>query len=152
MKATKPTKLNTLPKITERKKKRIGRGYGSGKGGHTVGRGTKGQRARESIKTWFEGGQLALVRRLPKIRGKARFKSLKHSRLIVNLKSLNNFPKDSLITVDTLVKAGIVREDEAKTFGVKILGEGEVKVPLTVKLPISKQAKAKIIKGGGKVE
>ncbi len=95
---------------------------------------------------------MALIRRLPKIRGKKRFKSLKYSPVIVNLKDLVNLPKEMIITVDSLVKAGIVREREAKTFGVKILGEGEIKVPLTVKLPISKPAKEKIIKAGGKIE
>jgi len=58
--------LNKLPKIIGKRKKRVGRGYGSGKGGHTTGRGAKGQKARSKIKPTFEGGQLSLVRRLPR--------------------------------------------------------------------------------------
>ncbi|MBU1070791.1 uL15 family ribosomal protein, partial [Patescibacteria group bacterium] len=50
--------LSNLPKITQRPKKRVGRGYGSGKGGHTSGRGQKGQKSRSKIPIWFEGGQL----------------------------------------------------------------------------------------------
>src|SRR5260221_1304622 len=67
--------LNKLTKITEKPAKRLGRGYGSGKGEHTVGRGNKGMRARKSgeAPAWFEGGQLPLVKRLPMLRGKSRF-------------------------------------------------------------------------------
>ncbi|OGC53984.1 hypothetical protein A2797_00435 [candidate division WWE3 bacterium RIFCSPHIGHO2_01_FULL_48_15] len=58
--------LSKLGKITARGHKRVGRGYGSGKGGHTTGRGAKGQKIRGRIKLTFEGGQLPLVRRLPR--------------------------------------------------------------------------------------
>lgn len=64
--------LSNLTKITRRAKKRVGRGYGSGKGGHTTGRGAKGQKVRSSLRPTFEGGQLPLVRRLPR-RGSFRF-------------------------------------------------------------------------------
>lgn len=71
--------LSTLPKIIMRKKKRLGRGVGSGKGMHTVGRGTKGQKAREDVPLLFEGtkSKKSLVKRLPYLRGKGKFKSLK---------------------------------------------------------------------------
>ena len=59
-------KLNSLFKVVRGAKKRVGRGYGSGKGGHTTGRGAKGQKARGKVKPTFEGGQLPLVRRIPK--------------------------------------------------------------------------------------
>lgn len=145
-------KLNKLPKTTTRKKKRVGRGYGSGKGGHTVGRGSKGQKARGKVKIWFEGGQLPLVRKLPKTRGKGRFKPLKASPIIINLKDLANLAKNTQVTIENLAKAKIIKEKEATKFGVKILGEGEIKIPLTIKVPISKKAKEKIEKSGGKVE
>ena len=71
--------LNQLTSITTRSQKRLGRGYGSGKGGHTVGRGQKGQKSRVGSKVplWFEGGSLPLTKRLPMWRGKGRFKSLR---------------------------------------------------------------------------
>lgn len=61
--------LFNLSKIVERAKKRVGRGYGSGKGGHTTGRGAKGQKVRSKVRATFEGGQLSLVRRLPRMGG-----------------------------------------------------------------------------------
>lgn len=60
--------LHRLTKIAGKRKKRVGRGYGSGKGGHTTGRGAKGQKIRGKIKLTFEGGQLSLVRRLPRLK------------------------------------------------------------------------------------
>lgn len=143
-------KLNELPKITEKPKKRVGRGAGSGRG-KTAGRGTKGQKAREKIKLGFEGGQLPLIKRLPLKRGKGRNKSLKPGPIVVNIKYLNVLPKGSLVDLETLIKARIVKEDEARSFGVKILGDGELLLPLTVKLPCSGGAKEKIEKAGGKV-
>ena len=86
-------KLDQLPKITTKKKKRLGRGYGSGKGGHTVGRGAKGQKARGKVKLGFEGGQLPLIKRLPLKRGKGKFKSFKKKPLVVNVRFLNLLPK-----------------------------------------------------------
>lgn len=145
-------KTHELPKITKRKKKRVGRGYGSGKGGHTSTRGTKGQKARGKLKNWFEGGQLALVRRLPKTRGKGRFKPLKSTPVIVNLKDLFKFKKNSVVTEELLAELGIVNLKEVTKYGVKILGEGKISIPLTIKIPTSKSTQKKIEKAGGKVE
>lgn len=141
--------LSKLPKLGRRSKKRVGRGYGSGKGGHTVGRGAKGNKARGKIPIWFEGGQLPLIRRLPFLRGKDRFGRLKPKSVVINLKALNLITKENEITIDTLVKYGLVKSDEAKKFGVKILGEGEIKRAMTILVPISKPAGEKIIKAGG---
>jgi large subunit ribosomal protein L15 len=145
--------LNQLPKITTRKKKRLGRGYGSGKGGHTVGRGTKGQRSRGKIALTFSGTKIkkSALKRLPLGRGKGKFKTSNFEPVIVNLKYLNLFKKDEQVDLQTLVKKGIVVEDKAKKQGVKILGGGELKVALKVKLPCSGGAKKKILKAGGKV-
>ncbi|TSC54380.1 MAG: large subunit ribosomal protein L15 [Microgenomates group bacterium LiPW_16] len=143
-------KLNELPKITKKPKKRVGRGAGSGRG-KTAGRGTKGQKAREKIKLGFEGGQLPLIKRLPLKRGKGRNKPIKPGPIIVNVKYLNILPKNTEVDLETLIKARIVKEDEARSFGVKILGDGELLLPLTVKLPCSGGAKEKIEKAGGKV-
>ncbi len=146
-------KLNKLPKTTTRKKKRVGRGYGSGKGGHTVGRGAKGLKARSKLPLTFEGTKIkkSLLQRLPLRRGKGRFKPLKPGSLIVNVRLLNLLPKKSIVNISTLAKQGIVDGEEAKKFGIKILGEGELKVPLSVELPCSKGAAQKIEKAGGKV-
>lgn len=141
-------KINELPKITVKRKRRLGRGSGSGRG-KTAGRGTKGQKARGKIKLGFEGGQLPLVKRLPLVRGKRRNKPLKPKFLIVNVKYLNLLPVDTTVNLESLIKYGIVREDEARLSGVKILGEGELKKPLKVELPCSKGAGQKIEKAGG---
>ena len=146
-------KLNQLPKTTERKKKRRGRGYGSGKGGHTVGRGAKGFKARGKVKLTFSGTKIkkSLLKRLPLRRGKGKLKSLKPTPVVVNLKYLNLFQKGDLVDLKNLIKKGIVEAKEAKKFGVKILGNGELKPALKVKLPCSKGAKMKIEKAGGKI-
>lgn len=142
--------LNKLPKITGQKKRIIGRGHGSGRG-KTAGRGTKGQKARGKIKQTFEGGALPLIKRLPFMRGKSRNKSFRKKALVINVKVLNLLPKDSVVDVDLLVKHKIVEKEEALLFGVKILGEGELKIPLTVKLLVSKGAREKIEKAHGKI-
>jgi len=146
-------KLNQLPKLTVRKKKRLGRGHGSGKGGHTVGRGTSGQKARGKIPLTFQGTKMkkSLLKRLPLQRGKGRLKSLKPKPIEVNLKYLNLFEKNEVVDLKSLVKKGIVEEKEAKKFGVKILGDGELKVPLKVALPCSGGAVKKIKKAGGEI-
>lgn len=143
-------KLNNLTKMVVNKRKRVGRGHGSGKV-KTSGRGTKGQKARGSIKPMFEGGQLPLTKRLPFNRGKNRNKPLVKSPLIINIKRLNDLPKGTTVTNDTLIKFGILPKNRQKT-SVKILGDGELKIALIVKLPASKGAKSKIVKAGGKIE
>ena len=145
-------KLNQLPKITTRKKKRLGRGYGSGKGGHTVGRGQKGQKSRSKVKLLFEGTKMrkSLIKRLPMKRGKERFKSLKPKPVVINVKYLNLLKDGSEVTIKSLIKNGLVGK-EADKFGVKILGDGQLSKKLIVKLPVSKGAKKKIEKAGGKV-
>jgi len=145
-------KLTKLPKTTVKKKKRVGRGYGSGKGGHTSGRGQKGQKTRGKVKLMFEGTKMrkSLIRRLPMLRGKNRFKSIGNKPIIINVKYLNLLSEGTEVTIDKLVKSGLV-DKRAVKFGVKILGDGVLTKKLTVKLPISKQAKKKIEKAGGKI-
>lgn len=143
--------LSDLAKTTAKSKKRLGRGQGSGKG-KTATRGTKGQKARGKIKQTFEGGQLPLIKRLPFTRGRNKNRPLNFRPLIVNLKNLNLFPEKSEITIESLIKHNIVKSDDAKKFGVKILGDGKLEKPLIIKLPISHKAQAKIEKAGGKVE
>lgn len=143
--------MKNLPKIVK-KSKRLGRGYGSGRGGHTVGRGSKGQKARGKIGILFEGVKVkkSLLRRLPLSRGKGKQKSARKP-LIVNLEYLNLLPKDSKVDRDLLIERGIVGKDQNFDFGVKILGKGTLSVPLTILLPISKSAAAKVEAAGGKI-
>ncbi len=142
--------LSTLPKIVKRSAKRLGQGHGSGKV-KTSGRGTKGQKARGKIPLLFAGSSLqaSWLKRLPLLRGKGKNKSLnKNKPVIINVKLLNALKPKAEVTLDTLKKAGLVGYDENK---VKILGDGELTVALTVKLPCSAGAKAKIEKAGGTV-
>jgi large subunit ribosomal protein L15 len=144
-------RLDQLPKTTIKKKKRVGRGYGSGKGGHTTGRGHKGQKARSKVPLGFEGGQTTLSRRLPLKRGKDNI-STRPKPLVVNVRYLNLLPEKSRVTLEALIEAGIVAGNEARQSGVKILGGGELNRSLIIALPCSKSAKAKIEAAGGKVE
>jgi large subunit ribosomal protein L15 len=116
--------LHTLAKITARGKKRLGRGYGSGKGGHTSGRGQKGQKSRRTIQWWFEGGQLPLVKRVPFLRGKGRLNPLKQKQVIIKTGQFNKLKSGSLINIDTLIHERMVSETDTKNRGVKILAGG----------------------------
>ncbi len=142
--------LNSIEKLKTKKKKRLGLGHGSGRG-KTSGRGTKGQKARNSIPLDFEGGALPLTKRLPFLRGKGRNKSLSKNPYILNVGLLNIFPKGSSIDIDSLAKKNLVEMGIAKKVGVKILGSGDLKVALKVKLSVSKGAEEKIKKAGGEV-
>ena len=145
-------KLNQLKKSTTRSKKRVGRGYGSGKGGHTSGRGAKGQKARGKDPLYFEGTAMrkSLIRRMPMIRGKLKFKSFRDKPIILNLKHLNLLPKNSIVDNKNLIKHGLLPK-EAQNHPVKILGDGELKHALKVTLSASKSAVKKIEKAGGKM-
>ncbi len=143
-------KLNDLkpPKGARKKKKRIGRGEGSGHGGTST-KGHKGLKARSggTISPGFEGGQMPLQRRLPK-RGFTNPSRKEWS--VVNLRDLSAFPEGAVIDVESLKSSGLVKK---VVFGVKILGDGEVSRSLTVRAhAFSLSAKKKIEAAGGKVE
>lgn len=142
--------LNTLVPIpgSTKKKKRIGRGPGSGKGG-TAGKGHKGQKSRSgaSIPVGFEGGQMPLQRRVPKFGFTNIFRE---TISIVNLESLNKFKRKKKIGVAELHEAGLIKKANAK---VKILGNGEIDFPLEISVhAASKSAMEKIVKAGGTVQ
>lgn len=145
--------LASLPKTTDRRKKRVGRGYGSGRGGHASGRGTKGQKARGKIGLFFQGTKFkkSLLKRLPLVRGKGKFKVQKAAPVVVNLKYLNLFEKGEEVNVASLKTKGILSKTLPEETAVKILGEGEIKVALSVALPVSQGAREKIEKAGGEV-
>lgn len=141
--------LNSLPKTTVRKAKRVGRGIGSGKGGHTSGRGTKGQKARETVALIFEGTKTkkSYIKKLPLLRGRGKFKPLLDKPEILNLDDLKDWPAKTVVSVENLIKKGL-----AKSENIKILGDGEMSEALNFKVRVSKQAAAKITKAGGKIE
>ena len=124
--------------------KRVGRGIG-GKGGKTAGRGTKGQRARNTVARGFEGGQMPLKQRVPKLKGFTNPFRVEYS--AVNLDTLNDLG-ESKVDPDLLVARGIVRKDAF----VKILGRGELTAKLDVHAhAVSKAAEAAITGAGGTV-
>ncbi|MDR3759371.1 50S ribosomal protein L15 [Enterocloster sp.] len=126
---------------------RKGRGHASGNG-KTAGKGHKGQKARSgATRPGFEGGQMPLYRRLPK-RG---FTNINSKTIIgINVSALEKFENDSVVTVETLLETGIVKNPRD---GVKILGNGELTKKLTVKVnAFSEGAKAKIEALGGTCE
>jgi len=145
--------LAKLPKTTTKSKKRVGRGYGSGKGGHTVGRGAKGFKARNKAPLTFMGTKTkkSLIKKLPLQRGKGKFKPLRPDPVVINLKYLDLFSKGKTVNLKSLVEKGLVKEKEALSLGVKILGGGGIKTALKVDLPCSKSAIKAIEKVGGQV-
>ena len=126
---------------------RRGRGHGSGNG-KTAGKGHKGQKARSGApRPGFEGGQMPLYRRLPK-RGFTNRNSL--TIVGINLSALEGFEDGAVVTVDSLIESGIVRNPKD---GLKILGNGELTKKLTVKAnAFSASAKEKIEALGGTCE
>jgi large subunit ribosomal protein L15 len=133
------------PKSTHRRKV-VGRGLGSGKGTYST-RGNKGQTKRtghSKMPAGFEGGRQPLIRQMPKLRG---FRGLNGKPTPVSLSELSIFDNSATIDLKALKAKGLV-DSEVKM--VKILG-GEIKKALTIKLPISKSAKAMVEKAGGKV-
>lgn len=143
-------RLNELrpPAGAKKKKKRVGRGTGSGHGGTSC-RGAKGQNARSGgkVKPGFEGGQMPLTRRLPKRGFKNPFRK---DIIAVNVETLARFDQGDVVDVDALIEKGIIKR---RGDGVKILGRGEISIPLTVKVQgITKSAREKIEASGGSIE
>ena len=133
---------------SRKKRKRIGRGQGSGHGS-TAGRGHKGQKSRAGggPRPGFEGGQMPLQRRLPK-RGFVNIFRKEFS--IINIKDLSGFEANATLDAEALKEAGLVRKMKD---GIKLLGSGDISHPLFLKVhKASKTAKDKIEAAGGKVE
>ena len=130
-------------------KKRLGRGIGSGLG-KTSGKGHKGQWARSGggVRPRFEGGQMPLARRLPKVGFDNRWKKVYN---VVNLGDLERFEDGAVITVESLKEAGVISKIEP--YGLKVLGGGELTKKVVVKAAkFSKAAAEKLEKVGGKAE
>jgi large subunit ribosomal protein L15 len=143
-------KLNELSpaKGSRKAPKRLGRGVASGTG-KTAGRGTKGFNSRSGggTRPGYEGGQMPLHRRLPK-RGFTNI--FKKNVAVINIRDLAKFDKGSVVDIDALVRAGLVK---GKRDAVKLLGQGDISYSLDIKVnQISKSAREKIEAAGGKVE
>ncbi|MGP6173957.1 50S ribosomal protein L15 [Corynebacterium sp. A21] len=143
-----PIKLHDLrpAKGANKQKHRVGRGE-AGKGGKTAGRGTKGTKARKQVSAAFEGGQMPLHMRLPKLKG---FKNPnKVTFQVINVSDLEKaFPQGGDITVAEIVAAGLVRPKQP----VKVLGNGDLGVKLNVTATkFSTSAKEKIEAAGGSI-
>lgn len=135
------------PKGSRRNARRIGRGPGSGRG-KTSGRGHKGQKSRSGsgVRSWFEGGQMPLQRRLPK-RGFTNI--FKKRYVLVNVETLATLPANTRVNEKLLRELGLLNR---RLDGVKILGRGELNVALTVEAEkFSKSARSKIESAGGEV-
>lgn len=147
--STPPSLSNLRPPAGSRHRKvRVGRGMGS-KMGKTAGRGNKGGKSRSGFRhrRGFEGGQMPLHRRLPK---RGFNNAFGHDYSIVNLTSLAGFAAGETVTPERLRELGLVSD---RTLPVKILGEGELKAPLTVRAnAFSGSARAKIVAAGGTAE
>lgn len=139
--------LHDLPATVQKRKKRLGRGHGSGKV-KTAGRGTKGQKARGTIRPGFEGGQLPIIKRLPLLRGKGKNTSRKQKAFLIPLSTLAGFPKGTVVNLKVLQKHHMIKTGVTR---VKILGKDKLDVALTVAVPCSRQAKAMIEKAGGQI-
>ena len=130
-------------------RKRVGRGDGSGHGTYS-GRGCNGQKSRAGfkLKPGFEGGQLPLIRRLPRKRGFVNIFRVEYS--VVNISKLNAFEPGSEVTPEKLLALGVVK---SLRYPIKVLAGGDLKHPLSVKAnKFSASAKAKIEAAGGTVE
>ncbi|MCU1545625.1 MAG: rplO [Homoserinimonas sp.] len=141
-------KMHHLRPAPGAKKDRMRVGRGEGSKGKTAGRGTKGTKARYTVRIGFEGGQMPLHMRTPKLRG---FKNpFKVHYQVVNLDALGElYPQGGDVTVSDLVAKGAVRKNEK----VKVLGQGEIAVKLNVAVDkVSGSAESKIVAAGGSVK
>lgn len=134
------------PPGSHRKRKRVGRGDGSGRG-KTAGRGTKGTKARGEVKAFFEGGQMPLVRRIPKLKGFRPPARVRYG--AVNVSDLQTLDK-AVVGPDDLRSAGLVHKKDKL---IKVLGNGELDRPVTVRAhAFSNAAREKITSVGGTAE
>ena len=145
--------LSNLPKRTKRvmPKRRIGRGYGSTSGGHTVGRGMKGQKSRSGYKSMvlFEGGNTPFFRRMPKLKG---FKPVNKKDVQgINVSVLEEFYKSGeIVNLKSLLQKGLIKK---RTEYVKILGDGDLTKKLEIEgIKVSASAREKIVEAKGVIK
>jgi large subunit ribosomal protein L15 len=143
-----PLKVHHLRPAPGANKAKVRKGRGEASKGKTAGRGTKGSKARGTVPAGFEGGQMPLIRRIPKLRGFTNPFRVEYQ--VVNLARLGElYPEGGEVTVESLVAKGAVRPGRP----VKILGTGEISVAVQVKVNrFSSSAKGKIIAAGGSAD
>lgn len=141
-------KLHSLKKITSRRIKRLGQGYGSGKGGHTSSRGQKGQKARGKIPAHFVGTSWVWFKRLPFIRGKSRFVRFGDV-YTITLSDLNKFDKGAIVNRENLLKYGLVGKNLSAKDVIKLVASGKLEKSLKVAIPASHKAAEAVVKAGG---
>lgn len=146
--------LASLSKTTVKQSRRVGRGYGSKKGGHTTGRGAKGDKVRGKTRITFDGTKIkkGWIKRLPFLRGKHRLNSQK-SVSIITLANLEKwFKAGDTVSRETLVSQSLIKDvDFGKS--IKVLGSGKLTKALTIKgLVLTETAKTQIVAVGGKIE
>ncbi|MCR4329908.1 MAG: 50S ribosomal protein L15 [Candidatus Roizmanbacteria bacterium] len=144
--------FHLLVKTIKKGKKRVGRGWGSGKGKFS-GRGIKGQTKRGSVRANFIGGAEVLSKRLPMLRGKGKNKSIQKS-IGINIERIEQskaIKNKSEITVKSLIKAKLVSAKIARSHQVRILGRGKLTKSISTSLPTTRKAVEKIKNAGGKL-
>lgn len=143
--------LDSLPKTKSRNKKRLGRGIGSGKGGHTSSRGQKGQKSRSKIHPLFDGqkNKKSLIQRLPILRGKGKLKSDKYN-FTLTLNSLNSYKDNDTVTLENLISKHLLPVFASKN-KVKLVSTGDIKKKLKVAINVTPGAEAKIKSAGGEI-
>jgi large subunit ribosomal protein L15 len=142
--------LSSLPKSVTSRKKRLGRGLGSGSGAKS-GRGTtRHQTAREKIPLHFEGGQGRFIKRFPLLRGKSKNKSIHEKAHVISLEAMNIFADNSAVSRESLVEKGLVNK-LTKNSKIKVVVKGKLERKLVVSIPVSEKAKKQIEKLGGEV-
>lgn len=142
--------LHSLTSTTTKRAKRVGRGYGSGKGGHTSGKGTKGQKSRGGGKVplWFEGGQLPIIKRMPMLRGKGKLKVVRPC-ATVTLSELQSMKADP-ITFESLILEQVI---SARAKKAKVVATGSLQRAVHITgIQVSAGAKTRIEAAGGSVQ
>ncbi|KKU15133.1 MAG: LSU ribosomal protein L15p (L27Ae) [Microgenomates group bacterium GW2011_GWC2_45_8] len=134
-------KLHSLLKTNARKAKRLGHGYGSGKGGHTSSRGQKGQLSRGSVRLSFTGSSWVWFKRLPFMRGKSRFNSFANETVILTLNDLNKLKTNTVVNPKNLNLPPATR--------LKVVATGKLTQPLIVEVRATKSAQQAIIQAKG---
>lgn len=140
--------LSQLPRTVSSRKKRLGRGLGSGRGAKSTRGTTRHQKAREGIPLHFEGGQGRLVKKYPLMRGKGKNKPSQIKPVIISIAVLNEFKDGETVSLQTLQKKGTIDKLVKR---VKILNDLPLKRKLTIQLPVSSAVMKSVKKLGGEV-
>lgn len=140
--------LTNLTKLVLRRKKRLGRGSGSGKGDKSTKGTTRHQGARENIPLSFEGGQGRVIKKFPLLRGKGKNNAKRERPAEIAVEKLNAFSDNDQVTLTTLVEKGLISN---KVIRVKVIGPGSLTRKLIVSVPVTRSVQQMIEKAGGEV-